>query len=259
MFVILRQSAPDFSQRDPEPPELNETAKPAQSPQAPSGRAGPSAGVSSSTSTPGSKEAPGRRPSAASRSRAATRQRLLESGRFLFAKQGLHGVTTHDIARRAEVAAGTFYLHFKNKRELFREVIQDSVDDLVELIESSVARLESDPQDQRELVRAQAEAMVSFAEDNREVIRMLFSADGDAAAVESDVLNQLASTIAEERRVLVASGREPEGLDPAVLGQAIVGMWAQVLSWWSEDPSRASRESLLETLTRIQLTGTHSI
>ena len=44
-----------------------------------------------------------------------------------------------------------------------------------------------------------AEAMVSFAEDNREVIRMLFSADSDAAAVESDILNQLANTIAEWR------------------------------------------------------------
>jgi hypothetical protein len=133
------------------------------------------------------------------------------------------------------------------------------VDELVELIERSVAPLESEGRDQRELVRAQAEAMVSFAEENREVIRMLFSADSDAAAVESDVLNQLANTIAEERRVLVASGREAEGLDPTVLGQALVGMWAQVLSWWSEDPSRASREALIETLTRIQLSGTHSV
>ena len=220
-------------------------------------RKSPSSPASTSASDSG--ETPNRRPSAASRSRAATRVRLLESGRSLFARHGLHGVTTHDIARQAEVAAGTFYLHFKNKRELFREVIQDSVDELVELIERSVAPLESQGRDQRELVRAQAEAMVSFAEENREVIRMLFSADSDAAAVESDVLNQLANTIAEERRVLVASGREAEGLDPTVLGQALVGMWAQVLSWWSEDPSRASREALIETLTQIQLSGTHSV
>lgn len=194
------------------------------------------------------------RTSAASRSRASTRARLLQSGRNLFAKQGLHGTTTHDIAAAAEVASGTFYLHFKNKRELFREIVQTSVDELIEQIQASTTELI----DVKDLVYAEAGAMVNFAEENGEVMRMLFSADSDAAAVESDVLNQLASTIAEHRRERVAAGEENAGLDPGVLGQALVGMWAQVLFWWSEDPSRVNREVLIETLARIQLEGTHS-
>ncbi len=193
------------------------------------------------------------RSSAASRSRASTRARLLLSGKLLFAKEGLHGVTTHDIARHAEVAAGTFYLHFKNKRELFREIIQGSVEELIETIQRATADIVAI----RDLVYAEAEAMVGFAEENGEVMRMLFSADSDAAAVESDVLNQLASTIAEERRERVAAGIEHAGLDPGVLGQAMVGMWAQVLFWWSEDPSRIEREILIDSLARIQLEGMH--
>jgi hypothetical protein len=51
----------------------------------------------------------------------------------------------------------------------------------------------------------------------------------------------------------------PSEIDPGVLGQAVVGMWSQVLFWWSEDPSRVSRESLIESMTRIQLSGTHPI
>lgn len=193
--------------------------------------------------------------SAGARSRLATRERLLESGRFLFAKHGLHGITTHDIAKGAEVASGTFYLHFKNKREIFREIIQDSVVELIEAIDSAIAGTHSIA----ELVRAQAAAMVGFAEANREVIRMLFSADSDASAVESDVLNQLAETIAEGRRERVEAGEAPNDIHPAILGQAVVGMWAQVLSWWCEDPSRVARETLIDTLTQIQLTGTHSV
>jgi hypothetical protein len=34
-------------------------------------------------------------------------------------------------------------------------------------------------------------------------------------------------------------------------------MWARVVAWWAEDPSRAARETVVETLTRIQLGGTH--
>jgi len=198
------------------------------------------------------------RASAAARSRQATRARLLESGRLLFAKHGLHGVTTHDIAHRAEVASGTFYLHFKNKREVFREIVDASVSELIERIdEACVPYLASD--DMRGLVNAQAEAMVGFAEEHREIIRILFSADTDAAAVGSDVLNLLASTIAEGRKERLATGMGPRDIDPVVLGQAVVGMWSQVLSWWSEDPSRISRKALIESMTRIQLAGTHPV
>ncbi len=196
--------------------------------------------------------------SAGARSRHATRERLLESGRLLFAKHGLHGVTTHDIAHGAEVAAGTFYLHFKNKRELFREIIDGAVSELIELIDHQVEPY-IEANDLAGVVQAQVEALVDFAEEHREEIRMLFSADSDAAAVGTDVLNLLASTIAEGRRELMEAGVAPKDVDPGVLGQAMVGMCAQVLSWWSEDPSRVTREALIESLTRIQRSGTHPV
>src|SRR5688572_9858897 len=61
--------------------------------------------------------------SAPARSRAATRQRILEAGTALFARQGLHSVTSARIAKTAGVAAGTFYLHFRDKKVLFREIM----------------------------------------------------------------------------------------------------------------------------------------
>ena len=87
-------------------------------------------------------------------------------------------------------------------------------------------------------------------------MRILFSHEGDASAVEADVLAMLASSIAENRRERRAKGTLAQQLDPAVLSQAIVGMLARVVAWWVEDPSRASRERVIETLTRIQLSGT---
>jgi AcrR family transcriptional regulator len=191
--------------------------------------------------------------SARARGREATRARLLESGRGLFAERGLHGVTTHDIAHAAEVASGTFYLHFKDKGELFREIVDSAVDLLVHTIEVECAGLD----EIRDLVRAQSEVMVRFAEDNRELIRVLFSAESDATAVEADVLDRLANAIAQGRRERMLAGKAPMDLEPNVVGQAVVGMWARVLAWWSEDPARIDRDALLDTLMRIQLGGTH--
>jgi AcrR family transcriptional regulator len=193
------------------------------------------------------------RGSAAARSRAATRERLVESGKQLFAERSLHGVTSHDIAQRAGLAAGTFYLHFKDKRALFGEIVAQTIRALRE-------RLDAAADGHPELparVRARARAMVEFAAENRDVMRMLFGADAEAASVEADVLNELADSIAESRRRGREAGRFPAELDPAVLAQALVGMWARVVAWWTEDPSRAQPETIVETLTRIQLSGTH--
>lgn len=191
--------------------------------------------------------------SARARSRLATRARLLASARRLFARHGLHGVTTHDIARGAEVAAGTFYLHFKDKEEVFREIVYDAIEILRQRLRAAIAATD----DTTAAVRAHAEAMVSFAEEHRDLIRIVFGRDHAAAAIESDVLDRLAAGAAEVRRARMAEGIFPADLDPDVVAQALTGMFTRVVVWWIEDPSRAPRERVVETLTRIQLGGTY--
>ena len=187
------------------------------------------------------------------RSRRQTRDRLLESGRKLFAERGLHGVTTHDIAAGAGVAAGTFYLHFKGKEALFRVIAEDTI----ELLRERLLGATRDAPSLRAAVPPFSEALVGFAEENRDLVRILFSRDSEAVAVEADVLNELAAIIADNRRERIARGEHPAELDPDVLSQALVGLLARVVAWWVEDPRRASRESVIQTLTRIQLSGTH--
>jgi AcrR family transcriptional regulator len=193
------------------------------------------------------------RSSAAQRSRAQTRQRLLDAGRRLFAERGLHGVTSHDIAAAAGVAAGTFYLHFRDKGALFREIAEQTIALLRARLDAAT-RSAGGP---REAVPAFSEALIDFAEENRDLVRILFSRDAEAAEVEADLLQQLAETIAGGRRARIASGEMPPELHPEVLAQALVGLLARVVAWWLENPQRASRRSVVETLTRIQLQGTH--
>jgi TetR/AcrR family fatty acid metabolism transcriptional regulator len=56
------------------------------------------------------------------------RIRILEAAKAAFARQGYFGTTVGDVARRARVADGTIYLHFKDKEDL-----------LVQLFESAAA------------------------------------------------------------------------------------------------------------------------
>jgi len=182
-----------------------------------------------------------------------TRAQLLEAGRKLFAERGLHGVTTHDIAAQAGFAAGTFYLHFRDKAELFRVIAEETIELLRERLDGATHGRGGT----RAAVRPFSEALVGFAEENRDLVRILFSRDSEAAAVEANVLNELAASIAENRRAQIAAGDLPPDLDPDVLAQGLVGLLARVVAWWVEDPDRTSRAALIDTLIHIQLSGTH--
>ena len=190
--------------------------------------------------------------SARARSREATRTRLLDAARTLFSSRGLHRVTSHDIAREAGVAAGTFYLHFKDKESVFRELVYDAIEQLRGRLQRALSQSETGAA----AVRAHAEALVSFAEEHRELVRIVFARDHGAAEIETDVLDYLATVGAEVLRRRMEVGTFRTTLDAAVASQALTGMFARVVAWWIEDPTRAERQAIVETLVQIQLAGT---
>ena len=49
---------------------------------------------------------------------------LVEAARDEFARSGVDGARVEDIARRAGVSKGAFYLHFRTKEAVFREILQ---------------------------------------------------------------------------------------------------------------------------------------
>lgn len=68
-------------------------------------------------------EKPTRKAKAAEKRRAA----ILKAAADIFTKKGYAAATVPEIARLAGVAAGTIYLYFPNKRELFIAVVKDTI------------------------------------------------------------------------------------------------------------------------------------
>jgi AcrR family transcriptional regulator len=69
-------------------------------------------------------------PSRQQRRTERTRARLLEAGLELFLEQGYDGVSIGEVTKRADLGAGTYYLHFRDKRGLYEAVVRQALMDL---------------------------------------------------------------------------------------------------------------------------------
>jgi AcrR family transcriptional regulator len=73
--------------------------------------------------------------------RARTRAQLIAAASALFARQAVGSVTVDDVVRQAEVAKGTFYVHFEDLRELTAAVADElikTMDDLLQPVRLSM-------------------------------------------------------------------------------------------------------------------------
>jgi AcrR family transcriptional regulator len=64
-----------------------------------------------------------------------TRERLLDAAARAFARDGLRGATTREIAREAGVNEVTLFRHFKSKEQLLRAVLQSGLASEIALME----------------------------------------------------------------------------------------------------------------------------
>jgi len=60
-----------------------------------------------------------------------TEARLLDAALEVFKSRGYDAATTGEMARAADVAAGTFYLHFRDKRAAYEAVARHAVHELL--------------------------------------------------------------------------------------------------------------------------------
>jgi len=100
-----------------------------------------------------------------------TRQRLLEAATRVFARDGVSGATTREIAREAKVNEVTLFRHFQNKDELLRQVIIDWSQRCVHIFAEAPVETQADV---RRTVQTFANAYARMVRDNEEFIRTFY-------------------------------------------------------------------------------------
>lgn len=70
---------------------------------------------------------------------AARRDAILDAALDEFSARGFAATRLDDVAKRADVAKGTIYLHFKDKESLFQELIRSKMTPVVGTLEATFA------------------------------------------------------------------------------------------------------------------------
>ena len=175
--------------------------------------------------------------------RLETRRRLLEAGTELFAEEGVRAVTTTAIAQRAGVATGTFYLHFPDKHALFEELVDAALEEMRPQLDPH--RASADGSEDGESSRRGLEHMLAVAERRRNLIRAVFDR-GESSGLAERIQDRIATRM---EQIYGRFFRERGiGLHPGAAAQARAATLVRVIAWWAEDPSRASRDEIIDTL-----------
>ena len=123
-----------------------------------------------------------------------TRGRLIEAAKKIFSEKGFYNAQISHIIDEAGVARGTFYLYFKSKEEIFREILKEVVEELRERIR--VIDLSRDPIDQ---VRENIERVLSLALEERELARIVLqrNCDPELFAITNEFFEEVCDLIRE--------------------------------------------------------------
>jgi len=106
--------------------------------------------------------------------RDARRIAILKTARKLFATVGYQAVSIADIIEAADIARGTFYLHFETKQELFGELL----DGLVAALRAVMNKVDvSSTVPPFEQLVANVERLIGVLSDNADIARLVLRKD----------------------------------------------------------------------------------
>ncbi|MCJ7558778.1 MAG: TetR/AcrR family transcriptional regulator [Gammaproteobacteria bacterium] len=102
-----------------------------------------------------------------------TREKLLRAAEAEFGERGFHAVGINDLTRRAGVAAGTFYVYFDSKEEIFRALVTY----LSNRVRSWLAERVAGVPDRLTAERKGLEAYIEFVREHKGLSRIISEAE----------------------------------------------------------------------------------
>jgi AcrR family transcriptional regulator len=189
---------------------------------------------------------------------ASTRRQLLDAARDAFEEDGYRGTTVADIVDRASTARGTFYLYFRNKEDVFAQLVAEAIEELRRETAAPWAG-----GDRAEAVRDATRTYLQVFARRRRLWRAVLEAFGAHRDVERqwlDLRERFHERIARNLEKGRERGEVRPDLDPLLTAEALGAMteWLAYVEYVVRDrPDEGERfERMVDTITALWVLGT---
>jgi AcrR family transcriptional regulator len=158
----------------------------------------------------------------ARRPRPGAREALLEAARAELERAGFAGARVEEIARRAGLSKGAFYLHFRSKEEAFGEILQR----FLGALEAVAARPDGEAGGRGQLDWAVDSGLLELLWRNRHLFPAIDGAgSGRFASAVADFRRRMRGLAAARVRLHQAAGRLRADVDADVVADVVLGCY----------------------------------
>jgi len=182
----------------------------------------------------------------------ATRIALLEAALNVFGEKGYHGAAVDDIVDRAGRSKGAAYFHFPSKAAIFRALVRELANQLV----NSIQRRMDDVDSPAERLDAALLGLIDVFVRHRSLARIvLIEVAGAGRAFSDDLIfvrRQFADLIEHELNRAIESGAIAP-CDTHLIATAWFGALNEVAVHWLHDPDARSLHSSYPSLRQLLL------
>ena len=180
------------------------------------------------------------------------RRFILKAAAAAFGEKGFHAVTVKDIAERAGIAHGTFYLYFKGKKDVYLELSQELQSQIMQVIlPGGGVEVMAEGADLAAIVRDRLVGLGELFEREANFARVFVyrtpGTDPEFEEQRRTFIRDLTDGIAAVLRVGAERGLFRRH-DPRVAAMCLVGSMDMVIESWLQSPDEPTGPSLSEMM-----------
>ena len=193
-------------------------------------------------------------PSAVRLPAAERRRQLLDVAIDVFAEHGLHGASMNQVAEAAGVTKPVLYQHFRSKRALFREVIEN----IGGRLEDAIVKATADTASPHAQVVAGFRTYFQWVAAERASFGLLFGGGTRGDEEFAETARRVEATIADAVAALI----DVEGLDAMqrrVIAHGIVGIAESTSRHWVANDLPLDPEDLAAQSAQLAWAGLRGI
>ncbi len=181
------------------------------------------------------------------------KQSVLDAASKSFSLFGYKATTMDQVAKMANVGKGTIYTFFKNKEELFDEIVSRMIRDMLQQAESAI----SSERTFFENAQAAIYRMLQFRTEHQLMLKLVQEQEMGTSAVK-DVLvqveNEILTYIKNRIEAAIAKG-EIQNCDPEVTAFLLVKMYIALVYDWEKQHKPLSEQQIGELIELYFLRG----